>query len=1259
MRQLQVRVCFFVLSLFLLGPGMAFAMVESEVASRKRSSREDSRIVVRFRSETATGLSLKDDTAPADRLKGVPKGVQKLHGRWGVKSLSRVRHGGSEPAVKRTNPSHFKRIAGRAPKAGSAHANDLRAAFRRTTVLELAPDADLSQALSEYRSNPNVEWAEPTRVLQIQGVPNDPVYPALWGMTKIQAASAWDLAQGNGILVAVVDTGVDHSHPDLAANIWSNPGEIPGNSVDDDGNGYVDDVRGWNFVSNTNAPTDGHSHGTHVSGTIAAVGNNGVGVIGVAPSAKIMGIKGLGNDGSGYDADLAQGILYAADNGADVINMSWGGTGDSPVIEEAIRYAHSLGVVLVAAAGNSAIDASQFLPAKYAAVVTVSAFNSADVMASFSNFGTKIDVAGPGVSIQSTVPGGYYSSYNGTSMACPHVAGLAALVLSQHPSLTNEQVRQVIRRTADDVSTAGFDTHSGFGRINAFRALQAQTPANIVITSPAQYGPVGNAVDVRGSVDGATISSRRLEYGSGASPSTFYLIGTSSSGTVSNGSLGLWNTSALSEGLYTLRLTATDSSGTNLSYTLSPVRVDHTPPQFVSVIPSGNITIPAAPFTLSATATDAYGTARIEFKIDGTRVHSSSPTGDNTLFTATYSWNAAAAGAGPHVVVVSAFDSAGNETTRLSNVTVIDDTLPPTVALISPAPNSHISGTLMVEATATDNVAVVQVLFSLDDSAPFGSATLLPYRVPLSLLGVSVGTHTLTATAVDASNFRSSHSVSVVVTPDVLPPVFDDLNATVFENTVTITWTTDEPSDSQVEYGTSTALGLVSPLHSEQTTSHQQVIAALPPGTLYYYRAVSRDNVGNVGISSLDTFVSSDETSPIGGITHPPNGATVSGTFTVEGTSFDENSLERVDLLMDGHYWATVFGSPPPQASIGAAREREAEVIPFIVPQTQTTTWTYSLDTTHLNDGPHVITARSFDAADHSQDENCSIIIRNGQRIALFDPVLGAPVCSQPVEACASGGLLEARSAVDRFPEPNHPNTVLGGCADGSSGRYHTDESNDWLQVTSLDGKPLKAGALARVDAKVWAYSTKNNYLDLYINTNMVHPVWNHITTLRPETTRGVVLSSTFTLPTGGSVQAIRANFRYQGSAEACSAGDYDDHDDLAFAVEHSEVLPLPTGNELKIGDFFTRPSPVSGNVATLRVEVENADRVSQKIYSLTGQMVLDTPPTQIVETSNGWQAFESVWSTENLAAGTYYWAVEAEKEGKKVREINKIAIIK
>ena len=208
--------------------------------------------------------------------------------------------------------------------------------------------------LQRLKTDPDVEFAEPTHTFSSNQLPNDPFlatsgtwgqpYPDLWGLLAIDAPAAWDTAQGDGIVVAVVDTGVDYNHPDLAANIWTNANEIDGNFFDDDGNGFVDDVRGWNFVFNNNDPRDDNGHGTHVAGTIAALGNNGIGVIGVAWHSHVMAVKGLDDNGFGFDFSLAPAIIYAASNGADVINASWSGTqGNSQSIEEAIQFATGLG----------------------------------------------------------------------------------------------------------------------------------------------------------------------------------------------------------------------------------------------------------------------------------------------------------------------------------------------------------------------------------------------------------------------------------------------------------------------------------------------------------------------------------------------------------------------------------------------------------------------------------------------------------------------------------------------------------------------------------------------------------------------------------------------------------------------------------------------------------------------------------------------------------------------------------------------------
>lgn len=273
-----------------------------------------------------------------------------------------------------------------------------------------------------------------------------------WGNDLVKAPEVWARGYtGQGIVVAVVDTGVDYNHSDLAANIWVNPREVAGNGIDDDGNGFIDDVRGWDFVNNDNTPLDGNGHGTHVSGTIAAL-NNGFGVTGVAYNARIMPVQVLSNSGSGSSLGVANGIRYAANNGARVINLSLGG-GYSADIYSAIQYATGRGSIVVMASGNEGAAQPSY-PAFHATEygLSIGAVDSGSRIASFSNrAGTNSamrHVMAPGVGVYSTVPNNGYATYNGTSMATPHAAGVVALMLSANSSLSPAQVRDMVTGTA-------------------------------------------------------------------------------------------------------------------------------------------------------------------------------------------------------------------------------------------------------------------------------------------------------------------------------------------------------------------------------------------------------------------------------------------------------------------------------------------------------------------------------------------------------------------------------------------------------------------------------------------------------------------------------------------------------------------------------------------------------------------------------------------------------------------------------------------
>lgn len=274
-----------------------------------------------------------------------------------------------------------------------------------------------------------------------------------WGADLIKAPEVWNRGYtGSGIIVAVVDTGVDRTHPDLAGNIWTNTREIAENNRDDDNNGYVDDVYGWNFNDNNNNTLDGHSHGTHVAGTIAGIGNN-IGVTGIAYNSKILPVKVLDDQGRGSLSSVAQGVRYAADNGAKVINLSLGGSVESSEFQAAIQYASSKGAIVVMAAGNSG-SATPGYPAAYATNwgLAVGAVNQNNNFASFSNQAGSNPalayVTAPGVNVYSTTPNNSYRTYSGTSMASPHVAGVVALMLDANPNLTELQIRDILMQTS-------------------------------------------------------------------------------------------------------------------------------------------------------------------------------------------------------------------------------------------------------------------------------------------------------------------------------------------------------------------------------------------------------------------------------------------------------------------------------------------------------------------------------------------------------------------------------------------------------------------------------------------------------------------------------------------------------------------------------------------------------------------------------------------------------------------------------------------
>jgi subtilisin family serine protease len=336
------------------------------------------------------------------------------------------------------------------------------------------PSGKVRDVVIRLNQTPAVEFAEPNyRVTVLDTIPNDPGWSAQYGPARIQAPQAWDVITGtSAVTIAVIDTGVDLAHPDLASKIWTNPGETGGgketNGVDDDGDGYVDDWRGWDFVNADNLPQDDNSHGSHVAGIAAAATNNSAGIAGMAWGARVMALKVLDAAGNGTTASVGAAITWAANHGAKVINLSLGTSAPALVMEDAVNYAYASGVVVAAAAGNN--GPTVFFPGAYEHALAVAATDENDNHASYSNVGPEVDLAAPGSSIYSTVPGGYgYKS--GTSMATPHVAGVAALLAGLPQFNTVDKIIATLELTALDFGDPGPDSYYGYGLVQAYDAV--------------------------------------------------------------------------------------------------------------------------------------------------------------------------------------------------------------------------------------------------------------------------------------------------------------------------------------------------------------------------------------------------------------------------------------------------------------------------------------------------------------------------------------------------------------------------------------------------------------------------------------------------------------------------------------------------------------------------------------------------------------------------------------------------------------------
>jgi len=539
------------------------------------------------------------------------------------------RAGMSDAALAKVLEAH----GGQARRIGNS---DLR-------IVDLPGGVSESAVLLALQNHPHLKFVELDRRVQSTLVPNDPYNGSEWHLPKINAGTAWDVARGAGITIAVIDSGVMGTHADLLPNL----------------------VAGWNFVDSNSSTGDVNGHGTAVAGTAAAVVNNGVGVAGVAGQAKIMPLRVSDASGSAYYSAIASAVTYAADHGARVANASFASLYASPSVQSAAQYLKGKGGLLVVSAGNSGANDGA---SATTAMIPVSATDGNDVLASWSSFGNYVAVAAPGVGIYTTNWDGGYASWSGTSFSSPVTAGLVALMMAANPTLSSSQVESLLYSTAVDLGAAGRDVYFGYGRVNASAAVQAAaaaTGADTVAPTVAITAPVGGGATVSGlvAVDASALDNV------GVTKVELRVNGSSVATDTGAPYQFSWDSTKVANGSASLVAYAFDAAGNSAGSSAvtvtvaNPVLADTTAPVVTITNPSSGKKVTNV-VQVGVSASDNSGAAGIKqtLYIDGTLVASA------TGASLSYTWNARSAASGQHTISAVAKDAAGNTTTKTVQV---------------------------------------------------------------------------------------------------------------------------------------------------------------------------------------------------------------------------------------------------------------------------------------------------------------------------------------------------------------------------------------------------------------------------------------------------------------------------------------------------------------------------------------------------------------------------------------------------------------
>ena len=604
-------------------------------------------------------------------------------------------------------------------------------------VVTLPANASEKAVAKALRQNPHIKFAEPDALIPVDYVPNDTYYSSEWHLQTLNAPAAWNIASGGGVTVAVLDSGIDATHPDLAAQL----------------------VPGWNFWDNNSNTSDVYGHGTKVAGVIGATGNNAMGVAGVAFNSRLMPVRVTDTSGYAAISALASGLTYAADHGARVANMSFAVQSYSTVITAAQYFMGKGGVVMNSAGNSGVLDST---PASDA-LVSVSATDSTDTRASWSTYGPYVDVSAPGVGIWTTTMGGGYGAVSGTSFSSPVTAAVAALMMSANPKLAPTQIVSLLKSTSVDLGTPGYDTYYGYGRVSAANAVTAAAmgvpsdtqPPTVSISSPAG-GTVSGIVPVNVTATD-NVGVTRVDL----------LVNAAAVASDSVAPYGFsWDSSALAGTNASLVARAYDAAGNVASSQTVTVTVakaappDTTPPTVSITSPTSGAV--SGTVSVTTSASDNVGVTRVDLLVNGSVVAS------DTAAPFTFSWNTASLVGTSPTLVARAYDAAGNSaSSQAVSVSVTSgappsnpDTVPPVITFTSPANGSTVGNNVTVSVSAKDNVKVASIVLSIDGvTVATSNNSTISYR--WSTRKVKSGLHTITALARDTSGNQATMSIRV------------------------------------------------------------------------------------------------------------------------------------------------------------------------------------------------------------------------------------------------------------------------------------------------------------------------------------------------------------------------------------------------------------------------------------------------------------------------------------------------------------------